>query len=132
MGVTKHGRCQLKYKPYPKRNALRNYFPLPNEIFPPGLASGEIAVYSYLPYCEDRKTFLCYPSYRSIGRAVNLSRNTVRKYVAGLEERKSALYCPTHLGICGRVQRASATKSGRRRQMHDYTQALQQRLTDKA
>ena len=76
----------MKYKPYPKRDAVKNYFPLPNEIFSLGLASGEIAVYSYLLYREDRKTFQCWPSYKTIDRAVGLSRNTVRKYVAGLEE----------------------------------------------
>ena len=35
-----------------------NYFPMPNEIFSLGLNSGEIAVYTYLMSCEDRKTFL--------------------------------------------------------------------------
>ena len=77
----------MKYKPYPKCDAVKNYFPRPNEIFSLGLASGEIAVYSYLLYREDRKTFQCWPSYKTIGRAVGLSRNTVRKYVSGLEER---------------------------------------------
>ncbi len=32
----------------------KNYFPLPNEIFSLGLSSGEIAVYAFLMYCEDR------------------------------------------------------------------------------
>lgn len=70
------------------RNALKNYFPLPNEIFSLGLYSGEISVYAYLMYLEDRKTFKCYPSYKTIGRALKMSRNTVRKYVKGLEEKR--------------------------------------------
>ena len=70
------------------RNALKNYFPLPNEIFSLNLCSGEIAVYAYLMYCEDRKTFQCHPSYKTIGRALKMSRNTVRKYVKGLEEKR--------------------------------------------
>ena len=70
------------------RNALKNYFPLPNEIFSLGLYSGEISVYAYLMYCEDRKTFQCHPSYKTIGRALKMSRNTVRKYVKGLEEKR--------------------------------------------
>ena len=70
------------------RNALKNYFPLPNEIFSLGLYSGEISVYAYLMYCEDRKTFQCYPSYKTIGRALKMSRNTVRKYVKSLEEKR--------------------------------------------
>ena len=35
--------------------AYKNYFPLPNVIFSLGLSPGEIAVYSYLLYCEDRR-----------------------------------------------------------------------------
>lgn len=70
------------------RNALKNYFPLPNEIFSLNLCSGEIAVYAYLMYCEDRKTFQCHPSYKTIGRVLKMSRNTVRKYVKGLEEKR--------------------------------------------
>lgn len=35
----------------------KNYFPLPNAIFSLGLSPGEIAVYSYLLHCEDRKTY---------------------------------------------------------------------------
>ena len=53
----------MKYKHYPKRDAIKNYFPLPNEIFCLGLSTGEIAVYAYLMYCEDRKTFQCHPNY---------------------------------------------------------------------
>ena len=32
-------------------------------------------------------TYQCHPSYRTIGKAVRLSENTVRKYVASLEEK---------------------------------------------
>lgn len=70
------------------RNALKNYFPLPNEIFSLGLYSGEISVYAYLMYLEDRKTFKCHPSYKTIGRALKMSLNTVRKYVKSLEEKR--------------------------------------------
>ena len=31
------------------------FFLLPNEIFTLGLSAGEIAVYAYLLFCEDRK-----------------------------------------------------------------------------
>ena len=72
---------------YTKRDAVKNFFPLPNEIFSLRLSSGALAVYSYPLYCEDRKTYQCWPSYRSIGKAVRMSANTVRKYVTELEER---------------------------------------------
>ena len=75
---------QMKCKKYPKRDAIKNYFPMPNEIFHLGLNAGESALYAFLLKCEDRKTFKCYPSYRTIGRALNISKNTVKKYVDNL------------------------------------------------
>ena len=77
----------MKYNRYPRRNAIKNYFPLPNEIFLLGLNAGEISVYSYLLYLENRKTFQCWPSYKTIGKAVDMSQNTVRKYVLSLEDK---------------------------------------------
>ena len=71
-----------------KPTAADKFFPVPNAIFHLGLSSGEIVVYAYLMYCEDRKTFQCYPSYRTIGSAVNMSINTVRKYIASLEKKR--------------------------------------------
>ena len=78
----------MKYTPWPKRDPVRNYFQLPNEIFLLGLLSGALAVYSYLLCCENRSTYQCWPSYKTIGRAVKMSANTVRKYVGELEERQ--------------------------------------------
>jgi len=40
---------------YQKRDPIKDYFPLPNEIFYLDLSYGEIAVYSYLLYRENRK-----------------------------------------------------------------------------
>lgn len=87
----------MKYNRYPQRDPIKNYFPLPNEIFCLGLSSGEISVYSYLLYCEDRKTFQCYPSYKAIGSALRISKNTVKKYVAGLEEKGLITTEPTQV-----------------------------------
>ena len=70
-----------------KRDPVKNYFPLPNEIYQLGLSHGAIAVYGYLLRIEDRRTYQCHPSYATIGKAVGMSNNTVRKYVAGLEEK---------------------------------------------
>lgn len=78
----------MSYKQYLKRDAVKNYFPLPNEIFCLNLSYGEIAVYAYLLYREDRKTFQCHPSFRTIGKALNMSRNTVSKYVKSLEAKQ--------------------------------------------
>ena len=75
------------FRRWPKRDPNKHYYLVPNEVFNLGLTSHEIAVYNYLLRCEDRRTYQCHPSYRTIGRAVRLSENTVRKYVAGLEEK---------------------------------------------
>lgn len=76
----------LKY-PHDKHDLPGTYFPMPKSIFNLGLEVGEIAVFTYLMYCEDRKTFKCHPSYATIGEAVGMSKNTVRKYVQTLEHK---------------------------------------------
>ena len=74
----------FKSPPIPRKG---NFFPLPKEIFNMDLCAGEIALYSYLMRMEDRKTYTCYPSFKTIGKALHMSRNTVMKYVHSLEEK---------------------------------------------
>lgn len=91
---------------------VSNYFPLPNAIFSLNLSPGEIAVYSYLLHCEDRKTYQCYPSYKTIGRAVGMSTNTVQKYIFELADKGFITIEPTSI----------ITKSGQKRNgSHRYT-----------
>ena len=82
-----------------------NFFSLPNEIFLWGLTTGELAVYSFLRQCEDRKTRQCWPSIKTIGKAVNMSENTVRKCSRKLEER----------GIIATETTEVTTKAGEKR-----------------
>ena len=70
-----------------RRDPIKNYFPLPNEIYSLGLSAGAIAVYGFLMRIENRQTYQCTASYRTIGHATGMSVNTVRKYVAELEGR---------------------------------------------
>ena len=72
---------------YSKYSGRGNFFSLPNEVFLLGLSAGELAVYSFLKRCENRKTHQCWPSIKTIGEAVGMSENTVRKYIRQLEER---------------------------------------------
>ncbi len=95
----------MKYNHYQKRDAIRDYFPLPNEIFCLNLSYGEIAVYAYLLYREDRKTFRCHPSFRTIGDALKMSRNTVSKYVKRLEEKQLIRTEPTEVRKANGVKR---------------------------
>ena len=94
------------------KESYKKYFPLPNEIFSLNLCPGEIAVYSYLLYCEDRKTYQCYPSYKTIGQAVGMSTNTVQKYIFELADKGFITIEPTRV----------ITKSGQKRNgSHRYT-----------
>ena len=87
-----------QYKTFYYHNARDipgEYFPMPKSIFRLGLTAGEILVYTYLMYCEDRKTFQCHPSYKTIGNAVGMSKNTVKKYVDSLIEKQLITAEPT-------------------------------------
>ena len=77
----------MKKKHWPARDPIKNYFPLPNELYSLGLSSTAIAIYGYLLRIEDRQTYQCLASYSKIGNAIGRSVNTVRKYVEELEER---------------------------------------------
>lgn len=69
-------------KPKPRR------YSIPNELMILGISAGALAVYNYLLYVEDRKTYQCYPSYKTIGKALKIkSKGTVAKYVRELEDK---------------------------------------------
>ena len=85
----------MKRSLWPARDSVRDYYPLPKEIFSLGLNAAEIAIYAYLLFCEDRQTFKCWPSYRKISEAVGLSQNTIRKHIRSLEERSLLIKEPT-------------------------------------
>lgn len=70
------------------KNAGKNFFSLPNELFFLNIGHGAITVYAYLLYCEDRRTHQCHPSYRTIAAAVHLSVATVMKHIAKLVDRQ--------------------------------------------
>lgn len=122
------------FQRWPKRDPVKHYYLVPNEVFSLGLSSYEISVYNFLLRCEDRVTYQCHPSYRTIGKAVRLSENTVRKYVASLEDkgahpyraehdhhegrprakRQSHLHHPSYTRSTGAQLRAAAPASGAR------------------
>ena len=95
----------MKHQKWSKRDPIKNYFPVPNEVFLLGLSPGELAVYSYLLFCEDRSTYQCWPSFKTIRKATGMSTNTVRKYVRMLEER----------GLITTEPASSTTKDGQKR-----------------
>lgn len=76
-----------KFRRWPKRDPIKNCFMLPNEVFQLDLSGGAKLVYAYLIYCEDRDTYQCVVSYKKIGRNVNMSVNTVRKYLTELVDK---------------------------------------------
>lgn len=64
------------------------FFLLPNAIFTLGLSPGEMTLYAYLIFCEDRKTHQCWPSIGRISQHTGMSANTVAKYIRQLEEKR--------------------------------------------
>ena len=92
---------------YSKYSGRGNFFSLPNEVFLLGLSAGELAVYSFLKRRENRKTHQCWPSIRTIGEAVGMSENTVRKYIRQLEERGLITTEPTEV-----ITKSSGRRNG--------------------
>ena len=92
---------------YSKYSGRGNFFSLPNEVFLLGLSAGELVVYSFLKRCENRKTHQCWPSIKTIGQAVRMSENTVRKYIRQLEERGLITTEPTEV-----ITKSSGRRNG--------------------
>ena len=90
-----------------KYSSHGNFFSLPNELFLLGLNPGELAVYSYLRRCEDHKTHQCWPSIKTIGEAVGMSENTVRKYIRRLEDQGMVYTEPTEV-----ITKSSGKRNG--------------------
>ncbi len=80
---------------YTKRSPLGHYFLLPNEIITLGLSPGELSLYAYLIFCEDRKTHQCWPSIGRISQHTGMSANTVAKYIRQLEDKRLINVEPT-------------------------------------
>ncbi len=77
----------MKFEKYPARAKALNYM-TPRELFQLDLCAEEIAIYSYLLNLEN-KDFQCWPSYKTIGKSLNIkSKYTVKKYVDSLCEKR--------------------------------------------
>ena len=90
-------------------NTHGEFFVVPNEVFQLGLSAGAIATYCYLMSLENRRRgdknrYTCYPSYKTIGRAIGWSERSVAKYVQELVEAGLVSVEPTKV----------TTKDGRR------------------
>ena len=72
-----------------QNNKSKNFTPLPNEIFSLHLSTGELATYAVLMRLEDPRTYECWPSYETIGKAIGKSKSSVKRYVAGLVEKRA-------------------------------------------
>ena len=113
LGVSPSSGYELMHEPgFPvlrigNRMVYRDGFFLPNELFQLGLDYGELAVYSFLKRCENRKTHQCWPSIKTIGEAVGMSENTVRKYIRQLEERGLITTEPTEV-----ITKSSGRRNG--------------------
>ena len=64
------------------------FFLLPNAVFTLGLCPGEMTLYAYLIFCEDREIHQCWPSIGKICQHTGMSANTVAKYIRQLEDKQ--------------------------------------------
>ena len=98
----------MKFQQWPKRDPRKNYFLVPNEVFHIGLNHPDISIYCYLLSIENRETYQCWPSYRTIGKALGMCENTVSKYVRSLEEKGLICTEPTTINTKdGRIRNGS-------------------------
>ena len=113
------------------KTKLQNRFTVPNYTLQLGLCPTEFAIYCYLLYCEDRKTYQCYPSYKTIGNALHISKNTVKKYVRSLEEKGLIYTEPTKVTLKnGKKQNGNLLYTIR--PIQDAVDCFYQRQTQKA
>lgn len=122
---------EVKHQRFQHRISSGKFFPLPNALFRLELCPGEIAVYAFLMYREDRKTYQCYPSYKTIGKAIRMSTNTVRKYVSSLEEKKLISTEPTTV-VTGNGEKRNGTLRYTIRPVQDAIDYLQERERKRA
>ena len=71
-----------------QQHKFKNVFIISNYVMQLDISATALAIYFYLMYIEDRKTYQCYPSYKTIGKALKIkSKGTVAKYVRELEDK---------------------------------------------
>ena len=81
-----------------QQHKLKNVFIISNYVMQLDISATALAIYFYLMYIEDRKTYQCYPSYKTIGKALKIkSITTVAKYVRELEDKCLIYTEPTEL-----------------------------------
>ena len=109
MGREKLGEIRLYYKD-DKRYKDGNFTLFPNEALCMDLCMGEIAVYLYLLFCEDRKTYTCHPSMPTIAKALGATKPTIKKYIDMLESKgliyteNTTIYTKKHGRVNGNLK----------------------------
>ena len=71
-----------------KYGNYRDGFFLPNELFQLGLDYGELAVYSFLKRCENRKTHQCWPSIKREPKDASVLAQHQNDWASGGYERE--------------------------------------------
>ena len=98
----------MNYNFLNQQHKLKNQFVLPNYVMQLDLSATALAIYCYLMYIEDRETYQCYPSYKTIGKALDIkSVNTVSKYVRELEDKCLIYTEPTEIVLKNGKKRKS-------------------------
>ncbi len=69
------------------KDAPRDFFPVPTELFGIGLQAEEIVLFCYLISWTTTRKYNGWPSYDEIADALCMCKNTVMKYVSSLEHK---------------------------------------------
>lgn len=90
----------MNYNYLNQQHKFKNVFVISNYIMQLDISATALAIYFYLMYIEDRKTYQCYPSYKTIGKALKIkSKGTVAKYVKELEDKCLIYTEPTEVTL---------------------------------
>ena len=100
----------MSFNRYRKMDSYKEFFLLPNDIFNLDLTPGEIAVYAFRIRCENRQSFQCYPSYKTISKSVGMSIKTVQRYVRMLEDKRLISTEPTQIMMKSFIKKNGSLK----------------------
>ena len=64
-----------------QKHKLKNVFIISNYVMQLDISATALAIYFYLMYIEDRKTYQCYPSYKTIGKALKIKSKGTRTHL---------------------------------------------------
>ena len=106
LGTSAHGRRHsVKHQIMDKTQSNQKLFSCAKRSVPVWSVTRRAGSVFSSAFCEDRNTYQCWPSFKTIGKATRMSTNTVRKYVRMPEDRGLITTEPTRITTKGGQKR---------------------------